>query len=166
MELGLNCLEDPDQVPIKTVTQNPTKSNPENPQPTTQHCRKPGHYRSHWCELRGEKGEGEANKNSTGKNDSNNNSGQKKLTQPTEVPTRATLATQTQTADMTENRELTTPAGRLLTKPTTPERNTDWQPMLQMISLFGIKDRWDRVRINNKTHRTKPTKVTRLRPRH
>ena len=43
-ELELNGLEAPDELQIKTVTQQATQKNPEKPKPTCHHCKKPGHY--------------------------------------------------------------------------------------------------------------------------
>ena len=43
MELKLNGLEAPDEMQIKTVTQQATKPNPEKPKPICHHCKKPGH---------------------------------------------------------------------------------------------------------------------------
>ena len=45
-ELELNGLEDPDELPINNVSQQPTKTNADRPKPTCHHCKNPGHYRN------------------------------------------------------------------------------------------------------------------------
>ena len=45
-ELELNGLEAPDELPINNVSQQPTNTSADRPEPTCHHCRKPGHYRN------------------------------------------------------------------------------------------------------------------------
>ena len=52
----------------------------------------------------------------------------------------------------------------LLKKPTTPQRKAILEPMQGMDRLLGAEDRWDRVTINCRTHRTIQAKVSKLRP--
>ena len=49
-ELELNGSEDPDELPINIVNQQPTNTNTDRPKPTCHHCKKPGHYRNQ-CRL-------------------------------------------------------------------------------------------------------------------
>ena len=49
-ELELNGLEDPDELPINNVSQQPTNNNPNRHRPTCHHCKKPGHYKNQ-CRL-------------------------------------------------------------------------------------------------------------------
>ena len=49
-ELELNGLEDPDELPINNVSQQPTNTNSDRPKPTCHHCKKPGYYRNQ-CRL-------------------------------------------------------------------------------------------------------------------
>ena len=42
-ELELNGFEDPDEMPINTVTQQAPQQNSNKPRPTCHHCKKPGH---------------------------------------------------------------------------------------------------------------------------
>ena len=76
-ELELNGLEAPDEMQIDTVTQQATKSNPDKPQLTCHHCKKPGHYENQCRQLKKKRNQKDSNKNIGGNNNnSNNNSGQ------------------------------------------------------------------------------------------
>ena len=50
-DLELNDLEAPDELQINTVTQQATQ-NSEKPKPTCRHCKKPGHYRNLFRQLK------------------------------------------------------------------------------------------------------------------
>ena len=75
-ELELNGLEAPDELQMNTVTQQATKPNPQKPQPTCHHCKKPGHYCNQSRQLEHEKYRGETNKISASNNNNNNNTGE------------------------------------------------------------------------------------------
>ena len=70
-----------------------------------------------------------------------------------------------QTTEMKENQELSTHPLRPVAKRTTPQRNAFLEPMQQTDRLLGIEDRWNKIKINNKTHRSIQLKVCRLRPK-
>ena len=69
-ELELNGLDAPDEMPIKTVTQQAPQQNSDKPKPTLHHCKKPGHYHNQCHQLKREK---DQNRNIT--NSANNNNG-------------------------------------------------------------------------------------------
>ena len=52
MELELNGLEAPDEMPINTVTQQAPQQNSNKPTPTCHHCKKPGHYQNQSRQLK------------------------------------------------------------------------------------------------------------------
>ena len=55
-ELELNGLEAPDELQIKTVTQNTVNANADRTKPTRHYCRKPGPYENQ-CRLLKKQGE-------------------------------------------------------------------------------------------------------------
>ena len=74
-ELELNGLEAPDEMPINTVTQQTPQQNSEKPEPTSHHCKKPGHYQNQCRQLKGEK---DQTRNNTNSANNNNDSAQTK----------------------------------------------------------------------------------------
>ena len=54
-ELELNGLKAPDELQIKTVSQHATNTNADRPKPTSQHCKKPGHYSNQCRQLKRQK---------------------------------------------------------------------------------------------------------------
>ena len=52
--MELNALEAPDNMQIKTVTQQVTQQNSGKPKPTCHPCKKPGHYRNQCRQLKRE----------------------------------------------------------------------------------------------------------------
>ena len=80
----------------------------------------------------------------------------------TETPVMAMLTKQT--TEMTENQELRAHSVRLAVKRTTLERKAILDLMQQIDHHFGTARQWDRIRINERTHRAMQNKMTRLRP--
>ena len=150
---------------INTVTQQATKLYPENPKPTCHHCKNPGHYRTNVV--------------------SSKRRGTKKT--PTEIVPVTTLIviimlvkqfltpTTTETSvlamptkrktAMTENYALSTHPVRPVAKRTTPQRKVSLEPMHQTDRFLGKEDRWNKVKIDIKTHRSIKLKVFSLRPK-
>ena len=64
MEIELNGLEAPDEMPINTVTQQAPKQNSNKPRPTCHHCKKPSHYQNQCRQLKREKDQTRNNTNS------------------------------------------------------------------------------------------------------
>ena len=54
-ESELDVFEDPDEMPINTVTQQAPQQNSNKTKPTCHHCKKPGHYQNQCRQLRREK---------------------------------------------------------------------------------------------------------------
>ena len=75
-ELEQNDSEAPDELQIKTVTQQDPQQNPEKSKPKCHHCKKPDHYRNQCRQLKREKDQTQQNTNSAGNNNNNNNCGQ------------------------------------------------------------------------------------------
>ena len=71
-ELELNGLEALDEMQLNTVMQQNTQQNSEKPKPTCHHCKKPGHYRNQFRQLKREKDQVQNNTDSAA-NDKNNN---------------------------------------------------------------------------------------------
>ena len=69
-KLELNGLENPDDMPINTVTQQAPQQNSNKPKPTCNHCKKPGRYQNQCRQLKREKDQTRINTNSA-----NNNNG-------------------------------------------------------------------------------------------
>ena len=67
-ELELNALEAPDELQISTVTQQATQQNSEKPKPNCHNCKKPGHYRNQWRQLKRQKDQARNNTSSADKN--------------------------------------------------------------------------------------------------
>ena len=63
-ELEVNGLEAPDEMPIKTVTQQATQQNSNKPRLTCHHCKKPGQYQNQYRQLKREKDQTRNNTNS------------------------------------------------------------------------------------------------------
>ena len=81
IELELNGLEAPDEMPINTVTQQAApQQNSNKPRPTCHHCKKPGHYQNQCRQLKREK---DQTRNNTNSANNNNRSAQKTLTPTT-----------------------------------------------------------------------------------
>ena len=74
--LELNRSEALDELQVDTVTQNATKQNPEKPQSTCHHCKKPSHYHKKWRLFNREKDQFEGNRNSGANNNNNSSNGQ------------------------------------------------------------------------------------------
>ena len=83
MELKLNGLEAPDEMPINTVTQQAPQQNSAKPKPTCHHCKKQGYYQN---QCRQPKREKDQTRNNT--NNANNNNGR---TQPNSNPNNKAL---------------------------------------------------------------------------
>ena len=124
---------------MDTVMQHATKSNPEKLKPACYQCKKPGHHKNQWHQLKKEKDQTWGIKNSA----SNDNSAQ---TNPTRTATMTI-----QTTEMTETSEFPTHLVRPVEKQTTPQKIVILQPMQQTDHLIGIKDRQDKVGINDRT---------------
>ena len=70
-----------------------------------------------------------------------------------------------QQTEMTENQELSTHPMRRVAKRSTPRRIVILEPMQQTDSLLAIDDRWNKIKFNSNTHKSKQFKVFRLRPK-
>ena len=86
-ELELDGMEAPDELQIKTVTQQTTQQNPEKSKPICHHCRKPGHYLNQCRQPKQEKDQAQNNKNNAGKNENNNKVVRQTLTSVLRFPT-------------------------------------------------------------------------------
>ena len=84
-ELEINSLEAPIELQEGTVAHQPTQPNPEKPEPTCHHCKKPGHYRNQCRQLKREKDQAQNNTNSAG-NNINNNGGQANSSSANKIP--------------------------------------------------------------------------------
>ena len=89
----------------------------------------------------------------------------KQTLRPTTTKLSAMAMRTVQTTEKTENQEVSTHLVRRVAKRTTPQRNVILEPMQQTNRLLGIEDRWNKSKLNNKTHRSKQYKVSRLRPK-
>ena len=70
-ELGLDGLQAPVELQIKTVTQKATQQNPEKPKPAFQHSKKPSHYGKQCHQLKRERNQAQNNPNSADNNKNN-----------------------------------------------------------------------------------------------
>ena len=86
------------------------------------------------------------------------------LTPTTTKPSVMAMPT-VQASEEKENQGLSTQPVKLVAKRTTPERNAILEPMQQTDRLLAIEDRWNKIKINNKTHRSIKLKVSGLRPK-
>ena len=84
-ELELNGLEAPDELQIKTVTQQATHQHLEKPKPTCHQFKKPGHYRNQWRQLKRDKNQARNNTNRAHKNN-HSNSCQKNTNSNNKIP--------------------------------------------------------------------------------
>ena len=75
-ELELNGLEAPDEIQLNTVMQQDTQQNSGKPKPTCHHCKKPGHYRNQYRQLKRGKDQAQNNADSAADNKNNNGSAQ------------------------------------------------------------------------------------------
>ena len=71
-EIELNGLKAPEGLQINTVTQQATELSPEKLKPTCNYCKKPGHYKNQWRQLKREKDRALNNTKSAGNNNNNN----------------------------------------------------------------------------------------------
>ena len=62
-ELELNCLENPDELQIKTVSHNTANTNADRTKPTCHHCKKSGHYRNQYRLLNKQREQTESKQN-------------------------------------------------------------------------------------------------------
>ena len=147
-------MEAPDEMQKITVTQQATKPNPETTKPTCHRCKR----------------------RATTETSVVNSKKRQTKTTPTKIAPATTIivkmivvkptltptitkpsvmaVTTFHRTEMTENQELSTNYVRPGAKRTTPQRNTPLEPMQQTDCLFRIEDRWNKVKINNKTHRS------------
>ena len=88
-----NGFEAPDELQIFTMTQQPTKQNPQKPKPNRHQCKKPGHYRNQCRQLKREKDQTRNNTNSAD-NNNNKNSGRTNCNSNKKAPTLTTQAIQ------------------------------------------------------------------------
>ena len=84
---------------------------------------------------------------------------------PTTTKLLLTAMPTVQTTEMTEKQELSTHLMRPVAKRTNSQRKAILDPRQQTDRLLGVEDRWNKVKINNKTHRSIQLKVSRLRPK-
>ena len=120
-ELELNCLKAPDELQIKTVSQDSTNANADRPKPTCQHCKKLGHYSNQCRQLKRQKEQAEGTQNSSG----NKNSGAKNS-----IPNNSNKIIPTKTvAEQKERQKLFTHPVRHVEKQTNQQRNATLEPM-------------------------------------
>ena len=62
-ELELHGLEAPNEIQINTVSQQPTNTSADRPQPTCDHCEGPGHYKNQCRLLKKQQERTEVNQN-------------------------------------------------------------------------------------------------------
>ena len=72
-ELGLNCLEAPDEQQINFVTQHATNINADRPRPTCHHCKIPGQYKKQRCLLKKQREQTKNTQNNPGNRNSDAN---------------------------------------------------------------------------------------------
>ena len=157
-ELELNGLEAPDEKQINTVTKQATKRNPDKPKPTCRHCKKSAQLQNQCRQIKKERDQFETNK--TGKNNgcqTNSNSHNNKNTS-------------NGNANNANNQNDVKPGTvyppcETGVKQTTLQKNAILEPMQQLDGLLETKDRWNKIKINNETHRLLQLKVSKLWPK-
>ena len=164
-ELELKGLEVLDETQKKTVTQQATKPNRENPKPTCHHCKKPSHYRNQCRQLKKKEDQNVTKKILSVATIIVITPVVKQTRTPTTSKPLLMEIPAVQTTEMIENQELSTHPVIPVAKRTTPERNAFVEPMQQTDCFLGMEDRWSKVKINNKTHRSKQLKLSWLRPK-
>ena len=150
---------------INTVTQQATKPNPEKPKPIFHHCKIQTTIKTNVINSRRRE-----TKMTTTKIAPETTIiviitvvKQNLSSTTTKASVMATLTVQT--TEMTENQEVSTHLERPLAKRTTLQRIAILEPRQKTDHLFGLKDRWNKVKLNNETHRSIQLKVSRLRPK-
>ena len=68
-----------------------------------------------------------------------------------------------QTTEITENHELSTHPVRTVAKRAALHGNAILEPMQQLDRLLGTKNRWNKIKIDSETRRSKQMNVSRLR---
>ena len=147
---------------LNSATQQTTKLNPEKRKPTCHHCK---------------------NRVTTKTSVFNSKKRENKMTPTKMVPVttiiviitvvKQTLTPRTKkpsvmvlprvrTTEKTGNQELSTHPVRHVVKRSTPHRNVILDPIHQPDRLLGIEDQWNKIKTNNKTHRSTQLKVSRL----
>ena len=142
------------------MTQHATKANPDKPKPTCHHSKKLSHNRNEGGQLKKEKDPNDGNRNSAGNsiNSKNNAKTNSNLNHSKNANNINDSNTNKQT--LTEKQKPSTHFAR----PISTEKYYS-EPMQQIDRLFGIQDRWKRIKINNTAHKAKQTEVSRLRPK-
>ena len=158
-ELELNGLEAPDELPINNVSQQPTTTNADRPEPTCHHCKKPGHYRNQSRLLKKQRKQTENNQNNPGSKNSdannsipnnnvNNNNNNNKISDKAE-----------------KSQKLFTHPVSHVEKQTTPQRNATLEPMQPIDRFPGIEDRKDKIRSQKEPAKMTLMKLLKLQPK-
>ena len=156
-EFEVSGSETPDGLKINTVTQHPTKPNLRNP--NRHHCKIKATAEVSVVKSEKRKTELKASKMK-----------QATIVIKTVVKQTLTLTTAKVLKIQQKNpknridkkRELSTHLVKILPKLTTPEKKAILKPTQQKYRLVGIKNRWDRTRIIDRTHNTTETKMSTL----
>ena len=122
--------------------------------------RKPGHYHIQCCQLKREKNQGEFHKNSAGNKNKNNNSGQTNSNRNNKNANNIKNHNANNQND-SQLKLFAHPVGPVA-RLTTQQRSSFLEPMQQADRLLGLENRWDRVRTNGRTHKTRRGKLSRL----
>ena len=147
-ELELKGLEAPDKLPINNVSQQPTNTSGDRPEPTCHHCKKPRHYRNQCRLLKKQRERTENNQNNPGnKNSAANTSNPNSTVNNNKNNKNSNKAER--------NPKTSTHPVRHVGKQTTPQKNATLEPMQPIDCLPGKQDRKDKIR-----YQRGPTKVT------
>ena len=120
-ELELNGLEAPDEIQTNTVTQQASQQNSEKPKPTSHHCKKPGHYRNQYRQLKRQKHQIRNTTNSA--DNTNNNNGSAQTNSNPNIKFQTIPTPSIQIIKETEYLDLSTQLVRPVVELTTPQRN-------------------------------------------
>ena len=162
-ELELNGLEAPDEMPMKTVTQQAPQQNSNQPRPTCHHCKKPGHYQNQCRQLKREKDQ------------IRNDTIIQVVPTITMVVPKQTLTPTTELQTIpkqaiqiireTEDLDLSAHPVKLVVELTTPQRNAILEQTQQIDRLSGIDDQKDKTKSSKEMHKATQMGMSKLQPR-
>ena len=160
IELEMNGLKAPHEMPINTLTQQAPQQNGEKPKPTCHHCKRPGHYQNQCRQLKREKDQTRSNTNSANNNNGSaqtNSNPNNKLSNKT----KENIQIINETEDLDLSSHPVTPVVEL----TTPQRNATLEQTQQTDRLRGIDDRKDKTKSNREIHIATQMRMSKLQPK-